>query len=106
VVTYLQRVALSPNAVVEVTLQDVSRMDVAAVILASQTIQTQGQQVPIPYALDYDAGAIDPRMTYSVSARITENGRLTWISTTMHPVLTRGAPSNNVEIIVEPVRGS
>jgi uncharacterized lipoprotein YbaY len=104
VVTYRQRITLSPDAVVEVTLQDVSRADAPAVVIASQTIETQGMQVPIPFVLEYDPGVIDPRMTYSVSARITENGQLTWISTSMYSVLTRGAPSNNIEIIVEPVR--
>ena len=104
VVTYLQRIALSPDAVVEVSLQDISRADAPAVVVASQTIQTGGKQVPIPFALDYDPGAIDPRMSYAVSARITENGQLTWISTQVYPVLTRGAPSDNVEIIVDRVQ--
>jgi uncharacterized lipoprotein YbaY len=104
VVTYLERIALSPNAVVEVKLQDVSRADVAAVEVASQTIQTQGKQVPIPFSLEYDPASIDPRMTYAVSARITEDGKLTWINTTMYLVLTRGAPMNDVEIVVERVK--
>lgn len=43
-------------------------------------------------------------MTYTVSARITQNGKLTWISTKMHPVLTRGAPMTDVQIIVERVK--
>ena len=103
-VTYRQRIALSPDAVVEVSLQDISRADAPAVVVASQTIQTGGKQVPIPFALDYDPGAIDPRMSYAVSARITENGQLTWISTQVYPVLTRGAPSDNVEIIVDRVQ--
>ncbi len=102
-VTYRQRIALPSNAVVEVKLQDVSRADAPAILVASQTIETQGKQVPIPYSLGYDPSAIDPRMTYAVSARITVDGKLRWISTTMNPVLTRGAPANNVEIVVEPV---
>lgn len=106
VVTYRQRIALPPNAVVEVQLQDISRADAAATVLASQTIETQGKQVPIPFVLEYDPAEINPVMTYAVSARITVDGKLTWISTTIHPVLTRGAPTNNVEIVVEPVLSS
>jgi uncharacterized lipoprotein YbaY len=105
-VSYMQRIALPPNAVVEVTLQDVSRADAPATVIARQTIQANGQQVPIPFALEYDPSAINPAMRYAVSARITEDGKLTWISTTMNPVLTRGAPDNDVEIIVEQVTGS
>src|SRR5690606_28033950 len=48
-VTYLQRVALPPGSVIEVRLQDVSRADAAAEVIASQTITTAGENVPIPF---------------------------------------------------------
>lgn len=102
-VTYLQRVALPPNAVIEVQLADVSKQDVAATVIASQTIRANGAQVPIPFELVYDPAQIDPRMEYAVSARITVSGELAWISTTRNRVLTRGAPATGIEIIVEPV---
>jgi uncharacterized lipoprotein YbaY len=31
------------------------------------------------------------------------DGQLRWINTQQYPVLTRGAPTSNVEIIVQPV---
>jgi uncharacterized lipoprotein YbaY len=102
-VTYLQRVALPAGSVIEVQLQDVSRQDVAATVVATQTITTAGENVPIPFELSYDPVQIDPRMTYAVSVRITVDGALRWINTTSHPVLTRGAPVTNVEVLVEPV---
>jgi uncharacterized lipoprotein YbaY len=102
-VTYLQRIALAPDAVVEVTLQDVSRADAPAEVISTQTIATQDAQVPITYSLKYDPGKIDAKNTYAVRATITEGGNLTWMSTKRHPVLTRGTPVDNVEIIVEQV---
>ena len=102
-VAYLQRIALPPNAIIEVSLQDVSKADAPAEVLDSVKIPSAGRQVPIPFALHYDPAQIDERYTYTVSARITVDGVLTWISTTQNPVLTRGAPSDNVEIIVEQV---
>lgn len=102
-VTYRQRIALPPNAVVEVSLQDVSKMDAPAQVLDSAKIPTAGRQVPIPFTLRYDPAQIDERYTYTVSARITVDGALMWISTTQNPVLTRGAPTDNVEIIVEQI---
>ena len=104
-VTYRERIALPPAAVIEVKLQDVSLADAPAKLIAVQTIQAAGKQVPIPYVLEYDPARIDPRMRYAVSARITENGKLTWISTTVNPVLTGGAPTDGVEIVVQPVGG-
>lgn len=105
-VAYLSRIALPPNAVIEVKLEDISRADAPSVVVASQTIPAQGKQVPIPYVLEYDPAKIDPAMRYAVSARITEDGKLTWISTTIRPVLTRGAPKNDVEIILDRVKSN
>ena len=102
-VAYLQRIALPPNAIIEVSLQDVSKMDAPAEVLDSVKIPSAGRQVPIPFTLHYDPAQIDERYTYTVSARITVDGVLTWISKTQNPVLTRGAPTDNVEIIVEQV---
>ena len=102
-VTYLLRIALAPDAVVEVTLQDVSKADAPAEVISTQTIETEGAQVPIAYSLKYDPAKIDAKNTYAVRATITEGGKLTWTSTQRYPVLTRGAPVDNVEIIVEQV---
>jgi putative lipoprotein len=78
-VVYLQRIALPENAVIQVQLQDVSRQDVAAIVLAEQTIAAQGQQVPIPFSLSYDLSRPESNHTYALSVRITVNGELHWI---------------------------
>ena len=51
-VTYRERIALPPDAVVEIKLLDVSPMDVAATLIAEQAIIPQ-HQVPIAFALPY-----------------------------------------------------
>jgi len=88
--SYRERVALTDRAEVQVTLEDVSRQDVAATVLARQTISDPGQ-VPIRFELQYDPAEIDPGMSYAVRARIHDRGRLLFISDTHTPVLTRGA---------------
>ncbi len=104
VVTYRQRVALPEDAVVKVQLRDVSRMDVASQLLGEKVFQTNGRQVPIPYSVAYDPGEIDERHTYSMSARIEDSaGKLLFISDTTVPVITHGAPTKDVEIVVVPV---
>jgi putative lipoprotein len=103
-VTYLQRIALPPDAVVTVRLQDISKMDVPAVLLGEQQIETGGRQVPIPFEVQYDPARIDDRMTYSVSARIRRGDELLWVSDTVHPVITRGAPTSGIQLKVVPVQ--
>ncbi|NJK37440.1 MAG: hypothetical protein HC825_03525 [Oscillatoriales cyanobacterium RM1_1_9] len=101
-VTYSQRVALPPDAVVEVQLVDISLADAPAIVIDQQTIKTDGQQVPIPFTLSYNPANIDPRHRYAVQARILFEGQLRWISTTSYLVLTQGNPST-IEVVVDPV---
>jgi len=101
-VTYLQRSALPPQAVIEVKLLDVSRADAPAIEIASQTIQTNGRQVPFAFELPYDPAQIDPRFTYAVQARITVDGQLAFINTERFAVITQGNPTN-IEVVVQPV---
>ncbi|GAB3297410.1 hypothetical protein GCM10027348_20590 [Hymenobacter tenuis] len=102
-VTYRERIALSPTAVVRVQLQDASLQDVAATIIDSVTIRPNGRQVPIAFALRYDTAQIRPNNTYVVQARISDGGRLLYLSDVAYPVLTRGN-SKRVEMLLRKVR--
>lgn len=102
VITYQPRIALPPNAVVEVSLVDVSRADAPAIVLASQKGFTAGRQVPLPFTLIYAPDQIEPRYSYAVQARITVEGQLRFINTSRIPVITQNHPSS-VEVVVEPV---
>ena len=88
-VIYRERMALSNQAELEITLEDVSRQDVAAKIIARQVIKDTGQ-VPIRFELPYEPADIDERMSYSLRAKLRDRGRLMFISDTHAPVLTRG----------------
>jgi len=103
-VTYRERMALPPGATVTVRLQDVSRADAPADVLAEQVI-VPTTQVPIPFALQYDPARIDARHRYSVSARIEVDGKLWFMSDTHNGVLTDGGPTE-VEVVVRRVPGS
>jgi uncharacterized lipoprotein YbaY len=100
-VTYRERIALTPEAVVTVKLQDVSLADAAAVTVGEQTITNPGQ-VPIPFEIEYDAADIDERFTYAVRAEIRDQGRLMFTTATHYGVITRDNPTE-VEIILERV---
>ncbi len=104
-VTYRERIALEADAVIEVQLLDVSKADAPAEVIATQTIKSDGKQVPIPFELDYDTAEIDQKSSYSLQARILVDGQLRWISEQVYPVLTQGQPTNAVEIIVNRVPG-
>ena len=103
-VTYLERIALSPGATLEVQLRDVSLQDASSILIAQQVIANPGQ-VPIKFRVKYKRADLDQRNTYSITARIKESdGRLAFINDTAYEVTTRGNPNkvDMVLVMVEP----
>ncbi len=102
-VAYRLRIALPPDAEVHVRLEDVSRADEPAIVVAEKRIASEGQQVPIAFTLPYDASRIIASHTYVVRATISSGGRLLFTTTQAYPVLTNGA-GHDVQILVEQVQ--
>ena len=98
-VSYRERIALPPDAVVLVQLRDVSLMDVAAKLISEQTLSGLNTRCRLPFSLPYAAKDIDERMTYSVFATIRSGDRLLFVSDRSYQVLTRGH-SNHVDLIL------
>src|SRR5512139_294870 len=71
-VTYRQKIALPVDAVVTVTLEDVSRADAPADVMGQQMIETKGEQVPVPFAIPYDPSKIEENHNYNVRATIKD----------------------------------
>jgi uncharacterized lipoprotein YbaY len=101
-VSYLQRVALPPNAVIQVQLLDVSVADAPANVMTEETIDLGRRQVPVPFTLTFDPMKIDPKHSYSVRAKITVEGALRFTSDHSYPVLTAGKPAH-AELILQQV---
>lgn len=88
-VTYRERIALAPTAVLEVRLDDVTRPGAASPMVARVRFEQLGQ-VPIRFELPYDATAIDPRGRYALRATISDGGVLLFASMDTTLVLTQG----------------
>ena len=98
-VTYLQRIALTEGAVLEVVLLESAGADGPARAVAETAMDSPGQ-VPIAFTLPYDPASIDPARAYSLSARIEDGGRA-FVTPEPVPVLTGGAPAT-AEILLQP----
>ena len=77
---YRERMLLPPGAELLVTLEDVSKMDVASTVIASSTQVLTGAP-PYQFTLDYAAADIDSRMQYSLRAKIMLDDKLLFTST-------------------------
>ena len=98
---------LPDGADIQVQIQDVSQADVAAKVIGEKSFDGSGESFPIPYEVTYDPASIDDRFSYSMSVRIEdEDGNLIYISDTNTPVITRGNPTEDVDINVVPVTPS
>ena len=83
---YLERIALPENAVFEATLEDVSLMDVPAITLGSNVIESFA--IPVNFSIQYNSDEIKQGHRYNVRGKITVDGRLIFITDTAYPVLT------------------
>jgi putative lipoprotein len=89
--TYRERMAMPANAVFEATLEDVSRTDAPAAIVAIERISSPGNP-PIAFTITYDPDRIAPDHRYAVRGKILVDGALLFTSDTAVPVLTRASP--------------
>jgi putative lipoprotein len=103
-VSYMQRIALPPTALIKVQLADVSRADAPADVLGEQVIQAAGKQVPFTFEIGYDPARIDARHTYAIQARIEVDGKLRFVSDQLYAVITHGAPMHS-DMVLHAVDG-
>jgi copper homeostasis protein (lipoprotein) len=96
--TYRERIALPPEAVLEVVLEDVSLADAPARELGSVR-RTDPGSPPFSFEIAYDPAEIDQRRSYAVRADVRVDGRLLFTTDTVYPVLTRGA-GTDVELLL------
>ena len=86
-VAYRERIALTPGARLEVTLEDVSVADAPAKTVATLALENPGQP-PIAFSLHFDDQQIDPARRYALRARIMDGKQLLFTTDTLVPVLT------------------
>jgi putative lipoprotein len=97
-VTYLNRSALPPGAVLEVELVDVSRADAMSVRMSSRRYAID--KVPFAFELAYDPELIDERYSYAIQARVSQGEKVLYRTTRHYPALTRNAPAQ-LDIVLD-----
>ncbi|MBD1389990.1 YbaY family lipoprotein [Neiella sp. HB171785] len=96
-VFYRQRIALPENAVLRVTLNDVSLADAPARLIANTT-QMITTQVPISFTLAALKSQFEPQRRYSVRATISANNQLLFTSTRHYGVEPTQPNELNIEL--------
>jgi len=99
--SYRERMLLPAGAVLEAALEDVSRADAPATVVARAHVESPGPP-PIRFSIAYDPAAIDPRHRYVVRARVSVGDRLLFTTDTAHPVLGPGG-TTHVDLLLKRV---
>lgn len=85
--TYRERIALPPESVMVVRIEDVSLADTAATVLAEERYVSAGRQVPLPFSVEVPRAALEGAVRTSARVRIEgADGELMWITDTANPV--------------------
>ncbi|HTO50759.1 MAG TPA: YbaY family lipoprotein [Burkholderiales bacterium] len=98
-----EHIALAPDTQLRVRLEEVGRGDAPPQFIAETTIPRIGQP-PVRFRIAIDPRVIDPKRSYTLTARIEREEQLLFISDPPVRVLTGGNPSW-VEIMVRPAGG-
>lgn len=92
-VSYRERMALPPDAVVDVWVTDVSPGITAAAVLAEGSFPVKGRQVPVPFELPYDPGRVAADHDYGLRAVIRTPSQTLFESGDAVRVITKGSPT-------------
>lgn len=100
---YLERIAMPENAVITVTLNDVSKADVVQEPIYTQHIPLEGKQVPVNFKLRYDANLIKDNGIYTLNAALKVDDKTIFRTDTPTMVLTDDAKTTDANLIMKRV---
>ena len=103
-VSFTDRVALPPEAVLNVRLVDASNLNQKPQVMVATQIAPLGRP-PIAFALEYDGSRIDKFRTYLVEAEILKGPDILFLATEKYPVLSQGK-GNHVQVVLASARVS
>ncbi|MCP3698131.1 MAG: hypothetical protein GY920_06190 [Aliivibrio sp.] len=103
-VGYRERIALPENAVITVTLADVSLADAPSKTISEQTFEAAEKSSPFDYSLEFDTADIQANHSYSVRATIKVDGKLRFTTDTNYAVITDEAKTMQQDLMLKGVR--
>ena len=97
-----QKVALPPDAVLTVTLSDASLADAPSKVLAQRAVRTEGKQAPFSFVLPYNPSDVQPNARILLSAAVTINDKLVFITDTVQEAVNKGG--TKIDLTLVPVQ--
>ena len=98
-VRFARETELPEDATVTVMLLDTTLADASSVELGRDVIENAGR-LPVSFRVEYDRDQVSDHNEYSLRADVRHGDVLLYVTDTIHPVLTRGAPGNSDVMVV------
>jgi len=99
-VTFFQRIAMPPGAVVEIKLVEAHKRKNKTIV--EKKIMNPGE-VPVPFTLDCTPKKMPPGRKYSVQARILVDGKAWYVTQTVNLQMRNGRIAH-ADIILQPAQ--
>ncbi len=103
-VWYRERMMVPPDAEINIYLEDVSRMDVSAKVIATTSFAAQAGP-PWDFSMEYDPTKLNDKGRYGMRVRIEADGRLMFINMEHIPAFEHDS-NTPIKIMVSRVGGS
>lgn len=100
-VVIVQSSALPAGSTVTVTLADTSIADLPALILSQKYYDSLNSRPTIPFELTYHKNEVRPEGKLTVSATVSADGKLLYITDSVVEVINNGI-TKNVELLMVP----
>jgi putative lipoprotein len=101
VIAHTHRMALPADYVVTIRIEDITNANAPGKKIAEEVHKSQGEVLPIPFAIVYDPGKINPDHSYSIQVDIADGtGTVLYTNTSNVPVLTHGNPTRDIKVTV------
>lgn len=94
-----QKVALPPDAVLTVTLSDASLADAPSKVISQKVTRTEGKQAPFSFVLPYSPADVQPNARILLSAAVTVNDKLVFITDTVQQVINNGGTKADLTLV-------
>ncbi|EIK4076617.1 YbaY family lipoprotein [Salmonella enterica] len=94
-----QKVALPPDAVLTVTLSDASLANAPSKVLSQKAVHTEGKQAPFSFVLPFNPSDIQPNARILLSAAITVDNKLVFITDSVKPVINNGGTKADLTLV-------
>lgn len=98
-ITVVPGVVLPDHATLTVILSDASLSGVPAKVISRQVVFTGGKQSPFYFMLPYNPIDISPSAPILLSAAITINGKVAFITDTVQPVINNGKQTADLHLV-------